>query len=344
MPVSGSGLISIIIPVFNVRPYLETALESVIRQTYSHLEIIVIDDGSTDGSGVICDELARRDDRIKVVHQENRGLSSARNAGLDMMSGDAVAFLDSDDSYHPDYIKAMAEAMERENADIVVCKYTVTDADKPAAHIRKEMTWPAGKAGMYKRNEALRALADSTINVSVWNKLYRRRLWEDVRFPDGHNYEDMDIMFRVFDICRSVLVLDQPLYYHLRRPGSITNTVSEANLRDIRLARQHFEEYIRANTPAVFFFEQLKRAQQSTFSGMLVNYVRYSGKSAELSSGFLDSMRAEIIAMGRDLGLGSMDLRRKTAYLMILKCPALLNAAYPVYHAVRMLIYEATGR
>ena len=98
MPMRGSGLISIIIPVFNVRPYLETALESVIRQTYSHLEIIVIDDGSTDGSGVICDELAKRDDRIKVVHQENRGLSSARNTGLDMMSGDAVAFLDSDDS------------------------------------------------------------------------------------------------------------------------------------------------------------------------------------------------------------------------------------------------------
>ena len=120
MPMRGSGLISIIIPVFNVRPYLETALESVIRQTYSHLEIIVIDDGSADGSGVICDEFAKRDERIKVIHQENRGLSSARNTGIDMMSGDAVAFLDPDDSYHPDYIKAMAEAMERENADIVV--------------------------------------------------------------------------------------------------------------------------------------------------------------------------------------------------------------------------------
>ena len=93
----GSGLISIIIPVFNVRPYLEKALESVIRQTYSHLEIIVIDDGSTDGSGVICDEFAKRDERIKVIHQENRGLSSARNAGLDIMTGEAVAFLDPDD-------------------------------------------------------------------------------------------------------------------------------------------------------------------------------------------------------------------------------------------------------
>ena len=340
----GTGLISIIIPVFNVRPYLETALESVIRQTYSNLEIIVIDDGSTDGSGAVCDEFARRDDRIKVVHQENRGLSSARNAGLDMMNGEAVAFLDPDDSYHPDCIKAMAEAMDRENADIVVCKYTVRDADKPAAHSRKKKAWPSGKAGMYSRNEALRALADSAVNVSVWNKLYRRKLWEDTRFPDGHNYEDMDIMFRIFDRCGSVLVLDQPLYYHLKRPGSITDTLSETNLRDWRLARKHFEEYVSTSTPAIFSYEQLKKAQQSTFSGMMINYVRCSKKRDKLSRGFLDSMRTEIIGMGRDLGPGSMDLRRKAAYLMMLKSPVLLEITYPAYRAVRMLIHEVTGR
>ena len=95
----GSGLISVIIPVFNVRPYLAKALESVIRQTYSHLEIIVVDDGSTDGSGDICDEFAARDERIKVIHQENRGLSAARNAGLDRAAGEYIAFLDSDDAW-----------------------------------------------------------------------------------------------------------------------------------------------------------------------------------------------------------------------------------------------------
>lgn len=339
-----SGLISIIIPVFNVRTYLERALESVIRQTYSHLEIIVIDDGSTDGSGVICDEFARRDDRIKVVHQENRGLSSARNAGLDMMNGEVVAFLDSDDSYHPDYIKAMAEAMDRENADIVVCKYTVQYADKKTRPIMKEAARPSGKAGMYRRNEALRALADGTVNVSVWNKLYRRKLWEVVRFPDGHNFEDLDTMFRIFDRCRTVLVLDQSLYYHLRRPGSITDTVSEENLRDRLLAMWHFEEYISANTPAVFSYEQLKKTRQSTFSRALVNYVRGSWKGEELSSDFLDSMRTQIIEKGREIGLGSMDLRRKAAYLMILKSPVLLKTAYPAYRAVRTLIHEAAGR
>lgn len=340
----GSGSISIIIPVFNVRPYLEEALESVICQTYSHLEIIVINDGSTDGSGAICDEFARRDNRIKVIHQENRGLSSARNAGLDIISGEAVAFLDPDDSYHPDYIKAMADALERETVDIVVCRYLVRCADKPADHFRKKRAWPPIKAGMYSRTEALRALADKTVNVNVWNKLYRRRLWDDIRFPDGRNYEDMDIMFRIFDRSKSVMVLDQPLYYHLRRPGSITDTVSEANLKDLSLARNHFEEYVRANTPGVFSFDQLKRVRQSVFRGMLSYYVRYSRKGDEPGSDFLDRLRVQIIEAGGELGLESMDLRIKTAYLMILKCPVLLKTAYPVYYAARMLIYEAAGR
>lgn len=339
-----SGLISIIIPVFNVRPYLEKALESVIRQTYSHLEIIVIDDGSTDGSGVICDEFARRDDRIKVIHQENRGLSSARNAGLDIMTGDAVAFLDPDDSYHPDYIKVMAEAMERENADIVVCKYTVHYSDKPAIHIRKEKVRPSGKGGMYRRNEALRALVDGNVGVNVWSKLYRRRLWYNIRFPDGHNYEDIDTTFRLFDICNSVMVLDQLLYYQQRRSGSITDTVSKSNLRDYTLARSHFEEYVSVNTPEVFSFEQLKRVRRVTVNGMLTGYAKGSGKRDELGSDFLDSLRTQIIEKGEELGLGAMDLRRKAAYLMLLTCPALLKRAYPAYQAVRILLYRTTGR
>ena len=340
----GSGLISIIIPVFNVRPYLEKALESVIRQTYSHLEIIVIDDGSTDGSGVICDEFARRDDRIKVVHQENRGLSSARNTGLDIMTGEAVAFLDSDDSYHPDYIKAMAEAMDRENADIVVCKYTVHYANKMTRPSMKETVRPPIKAGLYKRTEALRALADSAINVSVWNKLYRRKLWEDIRFPDGHNSEDTYAAIRLFDRCRAVLVLNQALYYYLKRPGSITDTVSEANVRDLYLSRRYFEEYVITNTPAVFSFEQLNKVQQSTLNGLLVNYVRYREQKNDLNDTFLEKLRTLIAWKGESLGFRSMDLRGKTAYLMLLKCPTLLIRAYSAYRSVITLTRGITGK
>ena len=177
---AGTGLISVIIPVFNVEPYLVKALESVTCQTYRDLEIIIIDDGSTDGSGLICDDFANRDERIKVIHQENRGLSNARNAGLEIMKGEAVAFLDPDDSYHPDYIKAMAEAMDRTGAGIIVCRYKVHHEDGPKLHINKDTVWPSAESGLYGRIEALRALADGAINVSVWNKLYGSDLWKEI--------------------------------------------------------------------------------------------------------------------------------------------------------------------
>ena len=340
---AGTGLISVIIPVFNVEPYLVKALESVIGQTYRNLEIIITDDGSTDGSGLICDDFARRDGRIKVIHQENRGLSNARNAGLDIMKGEAVAFLDPDDSYHPDYIKAMAEAMDRTGADIAVCRYTVSCEDGKK-HIVKDTVFPPAESRLYGREDALRALAAGTVNVSVWNKLYRSSLWDGIRFPDGHNYEDIYTTHRVFDICRSVFVLDRILYYYLKRKGSITDTVTEANVRDASLARSRFEDYVRSNTPAVYSFEQLTRVRQSAFSGMLASYARYGVKGAGLSDAFLDSFRAEIIRKGEVLGLGAMDIRRKAAYLMIRRCPAMLRIAYPAYRAVRMLIYKTTGR
>lgn len=340
----GSGLISIIIPVFNVRPYLEKALESVIRQTYSHLEIIVIDDGSTDGSGVICDEFAKRDERIKVVHQQNRGLSSARNAGLDIMNGKAVAFLDPDDSYHPDYIKVMAEAMEREKADIVVCRYIVHYANKKSGRTGKEKARPRIKAGTYTRIEVLQALIDKTVNVGVWNKLYRSRLWDTIRFPDGHNYEDNDTTFKVLDLCSSVFVLDQTLYYHLKRPGSITTTVSEANINDINLAKSHFEEFVSANTPAVFTFGQLSKVRQATLYVMIKKYIRYRSSICSPNDRFIEKMRTQIAEKGEELGVRSMAFHGKAAYLMLLKCPKLLKAAYPAYRLIRKLIYEIKSK
>lgn len=341
---AGTGLISIIIPVFNVEPYLVKALESVTCQTYRDLEIIIIDDGSTDGSGLICDDFARRDERIKVIHQENRGLSNARNAGLDIMKGEAVAFLDPDDSYHPDYIKAMAEAMDRTGADIIVCRYKVHHEDGPKLHINKDTVGPSAERGLYGRIEALRALADGAINVSVWNKLYSSDLWKEIRFPDGHNYEDVDTSYRVFDICRSVYVIDRALYFHLRRHGSITHTTSESNVTDLHIAKRHFTEYVRDNTPAVFSFEQLNRMRQSELNVLVREYVRSGGEGSGLSRAFVDDLRAQAIEMGTEAGLEYMDLRGKAAYLMMRRCPAMLKVAYPVYHAARMLIYKITGR
>ena len=111
-----------VVPVYNVRPYLVEALDSVLAQTYRNLEVIVVDDGSTDGSGEVCDDFAERDSRFRVIHQENRGLSMARNVGLDVATGEAIAFLDSDDAYRPTFIECLASSMACVDADVVICE------------------------------------------------------------------------------------------------------------------------------------------------------------------------------------------------------------------------------
>lgn len=333
-------LISVVVPVYNVRPYLEEALESVLRQRYDRLEIIVIDDGSTDGSGEICDAFAKRDQRVIVVHQENKGLSAARNAGLDRMTGEAVAFLDPDDAYGPSYIDAMWKAMLENGADMVVCKYTVHNSAERLTLKGSEKPEPSIASGRYNRLEALRALADGRINFGVWNKLYRRALWTDARFPEGHVYEDIDVIYRIVDRCKTVYVLDQPLYFHRKRPGSITDTVSYENMRDWERAYTHYARFVRENTPEIFAPEQERRIQVGLLGGMIANYVRGFGR--EGIDG--EDLRARINALGSGTDLRGLPLKARTAYGLLRVCPWLLRAVYPAYHSVRLLVYRIFGR
>ena len=334
------GLISIIVPVYNVRPYLEEALDSVLCQSYGKLEIILVDDGSTDGSGEVCDSYAMRDARVVVLHQENRGLSAARNAGLDRMTGEAVAFLDPDDAYDPCYIEAMWHAMLQERADMVVSKYTVhTTVDKRSRKGR-EKAYPPIEPGMYDRLAALRALADGTINVGVWNKLYRHELWTDLRFPEGHVYEDTDTTYRVVGRCDVVYALDQPLYLHRKRPGSITDTISSENIRDWERAYAHYVRFVSENTPEIFTPAQCLRVQSGMLGGMIGQYVRCFGR-ADIDSA---ALRERIMALGGRIGAGGLKWKTWVALAMLRSCPWLLRMVYPMYQSVRQWVYRVFGR
>jgi len=334
------GLISIIVPVYNVRPYLEEALDSVLCQSYGKLEIILVDDGSADGSGEVCDSYAKRDARVIVLHQENRGLSAARNAGLDRMTGEAVAFLDPDDAYDPCYIEAMWHAMLQERADMVVSKYTVhTTVDKLFRKGREKASPPI-EPGMYDRLAALRALADGTINVSVWNKLYRHELWTDLRFPEGHVYEDIFVACSVIEGCDAVCVLDRPLYLHRKRPGSITDTVSSDNLRDWEQAYARHARFIEENTPGIFTPAQCLRVQSGMLGGMIGQYVRCFGR-ADIDSA---AMRERIMALGGGIGAGGLKWKTRVALAMLRSCPWLLRTVYPMYRPIRQLVYRVFGR
>ncbi len=205
-----SVLVSVIIPVYNVLPFLVETLDSVINQTYTNLEIIIIDDGSTDGSGDICDEYAIKDRRIHVIHQKNEGLSVARNKGLEIMSGQAVVFLDSDDAYHPNFIREMISSLLRESVDLVVCKFTTHETTGKMRHNYQDKHYPNAKAGFYDRVSALHLLVDRSINPGVWNKIYKSELWRNIRYPIGKVYKKIEILYRIVNKCNSVFVFVKP--------------------------------------------------------------------------------------------------------------------------------------
>lgn len=265
-------LVSVIIPVYNVKPYLREALDSVLHQTYRNLEIIIIDDGATDGSEKLCDEYQRMDDRVTVIHQKNSGLSAARNTGLDVMHGKIVAFLDSDDAYCADYFEVMVKAMIAKNADIAVCGfYTCYTRNKmerfPCRRIQHRL-----ENGCYCADEALSRMADQKLNPAVWNKIYRAELFDSLRFPVEHNYEDVLLIPFLFEKAKTVLAIDRPLMYYRKRPDSITVTPSVKNIRDFVYFIHFRSDYIAKHTPAVFSKEQKLRNIDTSLKSCIVLY------------------------------------------------------------------------
>ncbi len=338
--ISNVDLVTVIIPVYNVKPYLREALESVIRQTYQNLEILIVDDGSRDGSGEICDEFAARDGRIRVIHQENRGLSAARNAGLRVMTGQAVMFLDSDDAFHPRIVQTLLEAMNREQADVVMCKfsnYYTQNAMDPETADRK-LAVPSIPEGAYDRIQALQALAERKINVSVWNKLYRRALWETIRFPDGHIFEDLDVTFRMFDQTQSVYVVGQSLYLYRIRPGNITNIWSEKRVRDWSLAYAHYEAFLCSHIPDVFTEEHLNEARQIWLHFMMESYVNLSWNRGEAGKDFRIALREQILNKAEQTGIAQCAFRTKAACRLLRSCPWALKMLFPVFSSIRYMV------
>ena len=179
-------LISVIIPVYKVEKYLRQCIESIISQTYTNLEIILVDDGSPDSCGDICDEYALNDSRIKVIHQENKGLSGARNTGIDASQGDYLCFVDSDDLVTPNYCQVLYDLLKNNEYDFSVCgTYRFEDGDKP------EPKTIDSKCKIWKNKEFLKEQINKNSEFGVWNKLYRRSVFSKMRFAEGRLNEDV---------------------------------------------------------------------------------------------------------------------------------------------------------
>lgn len=212
------SLVSIVIPVYNVEPYLRECLDSVVGQSYKNLEILIVDDASTDGSYDICREYAKNDERIHLFKNEvNRGLSATRNLALDNAHGDYIGFVDSDDFIDPNMYDIMVKKLEADNADMAMCNYYWTNeaGEKTSNYVSHNQDRKV------KGIEKLRENA-LTVNNCVWNKLFKKKLFEDIRFPEGRLFEDIFIIHEIIDKASSVSVTKESLYYYRRRNTAIT--------------------------------------------------------------------------------------------------------------------------
>lgn len=210
--------ISIIIPIYNVEKYLPACVESILQQTYKNLEVILVDDGSPDQCPVICDELAQKDDRIRVIHQKNKGLSGARNTGIDNAQGDYLIFVDSDDTVEQTLVEELYTYAEKWNCAIVACgrNYIFEDGQIVCKIARDE-------SKVYGFEEAMQEMNSFRLfDMSAWAKIYRKELFEDIRFPEGKLSEDYYIMYKLFDKAQTIGYVAKPLYNYLQRQSSIS--------------------------------------------------------------------------------------------------------------------------
>lgn len=207
-------LISIILPVFNTKNYLEECIESILNQVYKNIELIIVDDGSSDGSIDICKTYEKKDSRIRFIQQENGGLSSARNTGLDICNGDYICFIDADDYVKSDYIEKLYKSIKENNTNISVCGYAdlCVDNTLDSADISSYQELLTGK----------KFLKDRGINTVVWNKMYNASIWKDLRFDIGRLHEDLFIMHKIMYNDNPVSVVKEDLYIHRKRNDSIT--------------------------------------------------------------------------------------------------------------------------
>ena len=220
------GLVSIVLPVYNVEAYLEQCIHSLLAQTYPSLELILVDDGSTDQSGALCDKLAKEDARIRVIHQENRGVSSARNHGMDCATGEYIGFVDPDDWIEPKMIQSLVEALRKNDAGGAFCGYweqpeTVTKTDRPILHAPEKMGTVSGSEALY---QCLIGMGYGYF-TSVWNKLFRRSAIEQKgalpRFDPAYSIAEDELwLTEVLPTLEQVELISEPLYYWRQRENS----------------------------------------------------------------------------------------------------------------------------
>ncbi len=237
-------LITVIIPVYNVEKYLDKCISSVVNQTYKNLEIILVDDGSPDRCPEMCDQWAKKDNRIKVIHKENGGQGTARNMALDICTGDYILFIDSDDYIINDMIFAMVNATGNSKYDLVLCGYTVDNGLRTV-----DTMWYESEFELNNKQLMLEYLKSCKIITGPVCKLFKRKIFDNIRFPNFRANEDAYIMHRLFGKCENAYILNKHLYVQNIREGSTEQSSFNKNKMHLLDCELDMREYITEKYP-----------------------------------------------------------------------------------------------
>ncbi len=238
-------LISIIVPVYNVENEVKRCVDSITKQTYANLEILLIDDGSTDNSPAIIDQLAKTDARINVFHKPNGGLSSARNYGIANSHGEYIAFIDSDDFIEHDYVSYLYSLIKKDGADIAVCQMQVVYEGKKTVKANKGEK----RDFILNREQALDDMLYDKISVSVCDKLYKREVIGNIIFPEDKNYEDLATTFKFINNADKISCTTKTLYNYIIRKNSITRETFSVKKLDVLKTTKTFFDFVVQNYP-----------------------------------------------------------------------------------------------
>lgn len=245
-----NSLISVIVPIYKVEKYLRKCIESILSQTYTNLEIILVDDGSPDKCGEICDEYEKKDSRIKVIHKKNGGLSDARNAGLDIMAGNYVAFVDSDDWIEPQMYEHLLAKLHYFHADISIGGVSCDLDDNGIINTEKIVSYDSAP---FSEGNVETMHRFFTTSWAAWDKLYKADLFRDIRYPVGEINEDEAIVLQLLSKCTRVCYTNEVFYHYMRRPSS--GSITAANFSVKKLAWQaHCRdnlEFVQAHYPTL---------------------------------------------------------------------------------------------
>lgn len=320
-------MISVIIPVYNTKQYLHACLESIQKQTYTDLEILFIDDGSTDGSSEMLDSFEEKDVRIRVIHQENGGVCAARNRGIEDARGDYLSFIDSDDTLEPDMYETLMGLIREHGVDIAHCSYS---------RVTNGVVKPIGNTGsvhVQSREEALRCFLTGKLFVgSCWTKLYARKLFEDIRFPSGiRTNEDMLVNFRLFRQAERSVFCDVCKYNYLTsETSSCIRTPQRKRAEDLlTVNRLMLEENDCPELTSVL--------QRRVLSALLACY-KASAYEAKPDRAYQETLTAQIDQM-RDDGC-DFSKRSGLEYRLLRYLPRVYKFAYGIYDRIRTPNYD----